>query len=384
MKIPVSLTVNGNRVEAEVEPRTSLADFLRDELRLRGTHIGCEQGVCGACTILIDGAPARSCLAFAAACDGLEVRTIEGFEEDATMATLREAFSREHGLQCGFCTPGMLIQARDIVQRLPGIDERRIRHELSGNLCRCTGYAGIVRAVKDVVAAGPPAIAAASPAPAAKPAVPPRFTPAGPSAPAASVAAAPAATVEESERQGGTRFEESFLVRHPPGIVWAAFADFPAVAACLPGAELTEHDGRSVKGRLRVKLGPIAAAFAGSAVVERDEVAMSGLARGAGSDNASRSRTRGELRYRVAAAGEGASRVTIAVAYDLQGPLAQFSRTGLAQDLGRRLVAEFAANLDARLSPGAAPDAPKAKPALSAGRLLWLALLDRLKALFAR
>src|SRR5436305_10288640 len=147
---PVSLTVNGRKVAAMVEPRTHLADFLREHCRLTGTHLGCEHGVCGACTVVLDGQPVRSCITFAIACEGQEVRTIEGFEADPLMERLREAFSREHALQCGFCTPGMLISAHDIVQRLPGADEGRIRRVLSGNLCRCTGYLGIVRAVRSV------------------------------------------------------------------------------------------------------------------------------------------------------------------------------------------------------------------------------------------
>ena len=129
--VPITLTVNGRALQALVEPRTHLADFLREHCRLTGTHLGCEHGVCGACTVLIAGATARSCLTYAVACDGLSIETIEGFDDDPTMADLREAFSREHGLQCGFCTPGMLISARDIVQRLPNADERRIRVELS-------------------------------------------------------------------------------------------------------------------------------------------------------------------------------------------------------------------------------------------------------------
>ena len=151
MKKTISLTVNGRAVSASVEPRTQLADFVREELLLTGTHIGCEHGVCGACTIEIDGAPARSCIAYAAACDGAQVRTIEGFDDDAVMAELREAFSAEHALQCGYCTPGMLVTARDIVLRLPDADEARIRTELAGNLCRCTGYVGIVRAIARVL-----------------------------------------------------------------------------------------------------------------------------------------------------------------------------------------------------------------------------------------
>jgi aerobic carbon-monoxide dehydrogenase small subunit len=149
----IGLTINGRRLDARVEPRMSLADFLRDQLLLTGTHLGCEHGVCGACTLMIDGAPARSCIAYAAACDGADIRTIEGFDDDPLMSELRAAFTAEHALQCGYCTPAMLITARDIVMRLPEADERRIRVELSGNLCRCTGYLGIVRAIQRVIAA---------------------------------------------------------------------------------------------------------------------------------------------------------------------------------------------------------------------------------------
>ena len=148
---PLSLMVNGKPVRATVEPRTHLADFLREELRLTGTNIGCEHGVCGACTVLIDGAPARSCIAFAVACEDADVRTIEGFDGDPVMKELREAFSAEHALQCGYCTPGMLVTARDIVMRLGDADEARVRLELAGNLCRCTGYVGIVRAILRVL-----------------------------------------------------------------------------------------------------------------------------------------------------------------------------------------------------------------------------------------
>src|SRR5688572_297342 len=148
---PVRLTVNDIRIVETMEPRTHLADLLREKLGLTGTHLRCEQGACGACTLLIDGQPARSCITYAVLCEGAEITTIEGLEHDSVMAALRQAFAAEHGLQCGFCTPGMLITARDIVMRLPDADERRIRLELSGNLCRCTGYVGIVNAVKAVL-----------------------------------------------------------------------------------------------------------------------------------------------------------------------------------------------------------------------------------------
>ncbi len=147
----ISITVNGKQASANVEPRTNLADFVREHLHLTGTNIGCEHGVCGACTIEVDGGPARSCIAYAVACDGATVRTIEGFGADVTMNALREAFSAEHALQCGYCTPGMLITARDIVLRLPDADDARVREELAGNLCRCTGYVGIVRAIRRVL-----------------------------------------------------------------------------------------------------------------------------------------------------------------------------------------------------------------------------------------
>jgi carbon-monoxide dehydrogenase small subunit len=155
-------------------------------------------------------------------------------------------------------------------------------------------------------------------------------------------------------------------------------ADFPTIAACLPGAELLEHDARTVKGRLNVKLGPMAASFAGSAAIERNDAAMTGSAKGAGGDAQSRSRTRADLSYSLKPEG-AATRVSVVVEYDLQGPLAQFSRSGLAQDLGRRIVGEFATNLNARLSGGSAPAA--AAP-LAAGTLFWSVVWARIKRLF--
>jgi carbon-monoxide dehydrogenase small subunit len=148
----VTLHVNGFPQSAIAEDRCSLADHLRDGLGLTGTHLGCEHGVCGACTVQLDGAPVRSCITLAAVCEGRAVHTIEGFDDDPVMGRLRAAFSAEHALQCGYCTPGMLITARDIVLRLPHADEARVRLELSGNLCRCTGYLGIVRAILGVLA----------------------------------------------------------------------------------------------------------------------------------------------------------------------------------------------------------------------------------------
>ena len=147
MRIPLSLTVNDEPVAAEIEPRTSLADFLRERLRLTATHLGCEHGVCGACTVLIDGKPARACIALAVTLDGAAVHTLEGLAGDPAMATIKAAFHQEHGLQCGFCTPGMLITAWDLLRIRPDADAETIRVGISGNLCRCTGYQGIVRSI---------------------------------------------------------------------------------------------------------------------------------------------------------------------------------------------------------------------------------------------
>ena len=143
----IRLRINGAEVADDVPPRLSLADYLRERRNLTGTHLGCEHGVCGACTILVDGEPVRACLSLAVACDGREVCTIEGFAGDPVMAALREAFHRHHGLQCGFCTPAMLITAHDLIRRGRAGSDAEIRQSLAGNICRCTGYTNIVTAI---------------------------------------------------------------------------------------------------------------------------------------------------------------------------------------------------------------------------------------------
>ena len=147
----VTLTINGTTMVSEIDPRMTLADFLRDQKRLTGIHLGCEHGVCGACTIIIDGEPARSCIIYAVSCDGSNIQTIEGSDDDPVILELQQAFTEYHGLQCGYCTPAMLMTARDIVTRLPDADEAQVRLELAGNICRCTGYSGIVRAILAVL-----------------------------------------------------------------------------------------------------------------------------------------------------------------------------------------------------------------------------------------
>jgi carbon-monoxide dehydrogenase small subunit len=377
MKKQIRLTVNGEPVEALVEPRTHLGDFLREELRLTGTHLGCEHGVCGACNVLLDGKPVRSCITFAVACEGREVRTIEGFDGDAMMNRLRAAFTQHHGLQCGFCTPGMLITSRDICTRLPDADEKRVRTELSGNLCRCTGYVGIVNAVKSVL--GEVATGAPAPAPAMATTPLPAFTPAAAAASAAPVAPASEAAVED--RKGLTRIEDSFVVPHAPDAVWKVLGDLQTTANCLPGAELLEHDERSARGRIKVKFGPMSAAFNGAATLERNDAGREALFRGAGTDSLSGSRARGDIAYRVTGEEGGrSSRVHVTLDYSLVGPLAQFSRSGLVKDFAGRLIAEFGRNLSARIgAPASAPPLPPAE--MKAGSMFLAVLWRRLVAL---
>jgi carbon-monoxide dehydrogenase small subunit len=146
----VRTTVNGTPLEADVEPRRLLADLLREDARLHGTHLGCEHGVCGACTVLVDGEPVRSCLMFAVQAEGADITTVEGLAADGELHPLQQAFHEHHALQCGFCTSGFLMSALHLLRERPDIeDEAEIRDALAGNLCRCTGYSNIVDAVRD-------------------------------------------------------------------------------------------------------------------------------------------------------------------------------------------------------------------------------------------
>jgi len=149
----VSVDVNGRRCEGMATPRTLLADFLRHELDFKGVHVGCEHAVCGACTILLDGLPARACTVYALQVDGASIETVEGLGEADALSPLQAAFQKHHALQCGFCTPGILMSAKAFLAECPTPDEQAVRNMLSGHLCRCTGYDGIVRAILDCAAA---------------------------------------------------------------------------------------------------------------------------------------------------------------------------------------------------------------------------------------
>jgi carbon-monoxide dehydrogenase small subunit len=380
--------LNGAPVEAEVEARTSLADFLRGQQHLTATHLGCEHGACGACTLLIDGAPARSCIVFTASLQGARVQTLEGLQEDPLMTEVREAFHAEHALQCGFCTPGMLVTVRDIASRFETIDEKRIRTELSGNLCRCTGYVGIVNAAQRVIREVPvelrmrkPATPPDEPVPVAAPdhAFPPAPKPA--SSLAAPVPVAAARTV--APHKGWSRVEDAFSIARAPDEVWRLFGDTARMAACLPAFQLEREEEGTIHGRMQVGFGPITAGFACAASHERDDAQHAGLIRGSGQDSRGGSRAKGQIGYRVASdpAAVGSTRVDITLEFQIQGPLAQFSRSGLVRSFASKMIAAFAQNLSASLGGGKPAGAG---PSASLGSTWWSMVRERIKRLFGR
>ena len=405
MNQPISLVVNGRSVQAVVEPRTHLADFVRDALRLTGTHLGCEHGVCGACTVLIDGAPMRSCIAYAIACDGADVRTIEGFDDDPLMEALRSAFTRYHALQCGYCTPGMLMTAYDIVRRVPGADEARVREELSGNLCRCTGYIGIVEAVRSVLATPAarddglsgahtnptaPILHTTNYLPATPDAalsVPPRdFDPATeaqklgirlPHSPPPSDMSSSSRPITAGREMAGDMTKDDLpsvtpRIHQPPGTagqhasgvkesigsehkltlamapnsLWHILKDIDTVVRCLPGASLTSPpDVDPVCLSMIVALGPMRARFEGSARVEFDDSRRTATIDGIGHDARTRSTSHGRIQLAVESSEAGDSVLTLRLAYTLRGPLAQFSRGAVVDAVIEQILEQFAANL---------------------------------------
>ena len=402
----IALTVNGRPVQAEVAPRTSLADFLREQLLLTGTHVGCEHGICGACTVAINGEIARSCITYAVVCDGAEVQTIEGFNDDALMARLRRAFTEEHALQCGYCTPGMLIAARDLVRRKPALTRSDIRTEMSGNLCRCTGYVGIINAIARVMAEQPPldqqapraANAWLGPAPgpvATTAASPARVSPAPvgreaplPPRPRPAIGELVRVTVGKIEEVDGTvRLAQSFVLEHSRDAVWQLMSEPQSVARAMPGAHLDgpPQNGR-ITGRLEVKLGPITASFAGEGTVEPFPAEFRQIIRGRGGDRSSGSRVTGSVDYRLfAISGDtsaAATRVDVVISYALTGLLAQLGRSNMARDLAQRLGEAFAQNIDAQLRNPAG--APVRQAQIGAISLLLQVVAARARAFFAR
>jgi aerobic-type carbon monoxide dehydrogenase small subunit (CoxS/CutS family)/carbon monoxide dehydrogenase subunit G len=385
----VRLSVNGTAVTLDVEPRLTLADALRHRLGLTGTHLGCEHGVCGACTVLVDGAAARSCLLFCVQMDGAEITTVEALGTPDDLHPLQEAFRRHHGLQCGFCTPGFLMSSYELLRDgADGLeDEAHLREELSGVLCRCTGYAGIVEAVRDVAAAHPGGL----PAPKAlgAPIIIHRSVP-----PVGEERALEVAGEVEPERAAARGVELSVPEGEPnetvdvattispgPDQAWELLRDLLKVSRCMPGVELEGEDGEDTySGRVRVHLGPMRLSFAGAArVLERDPERRMLRVLAAGRD-ASGSGVRADLTVSADAAEPGGGSIVRAHAkLYLSGRAAQFGRS-LAGDVSRQLFAEFGSCVERTLTTGEVSQPRQ----LAGGAVAWRMFRSRVRQLLQR
>lgn len=355
--LPVHLVVNGEAVDVLVSPRTQLAEILRDQLNLTATHLACEQGVCGACTVMVNNLPVRSCLTFAADCLDVQVETLEGWKDDKWMDRLRAAFTRNHALQCGFCTPGMLATARDLVVRLDSADEKRIRNELSGNLCRCTGYVGIVASIREVIeeriAETGTAIMSRAEHPLAARQGFTAFEPQFETEPVAVIAP----RGETSFEDGWTIIRRHVTLSHPVDAVWAHFADLPAITKCLPGAALADITGDAFTGYVSVRFGPIAARFEGNGRFMTQPANRSGSVSGHGKDRGGQSNVEGQLGFTVTDGATAAtSNVDILFRFHIDGRLGQFNRPELVNGLVDYILGEFVTNCDSVLSGGGVRD----------------------------
>lgn len=371
--VEIAMTVNGTDVRMSVPARVHLADVLREHLGLTGTHLGCEHGVCGMCTVLVDGAAARACLLFAVQCEGAEVLTVEGLGTPDEQHPLQQAFSAHHGLQCGFCTPGMLMSSYDLLDAGPdgtAIAPEELPEQMSGVLCRCTGYRGILAAVADVAAQHPDGL------PGPRNCAERTLVGRGGRQPTATQgdddAQGPAEVALPTEVQvsGGApsaTVEVRSELAAPIDKVWEVLDDFDKLARCLPGAELLEVlAGDRYRGRATVALGPVKLSFEGLAqIVEREPAdhRMRVLAQGA---DAGGSATQADIRLHAEPAPGGTVLRADAELF-LSGRIAQFGRA-LAGDVSRRLFEQFAAAVEETALTGRTSTVPGGPP--SALRLL--------------
>jgi carbon-monoxide dehydrogenase small subunit len=382
--VEVRLTVNGTPAVLNLPARVTLADALRDHLGLTGTHIGCEHGVCGMCTVLVDGEAARACLLFAPQADGAEIVTVEGLGRPDDLHPLQETFGRNHALQCGFCTPGFLMSSYDLLANQPEVTEEELPTELSGVICRCTGYRNILTAVKEARESYPDGLP--EPGNCARRALVGRAT--------GQAIAQPDETSPNADAALG-RPAEIVLPDGDPTIavhirteiavpvhkVWQVFDDAHRLARCLPGAELTEDlgDHRYV-GRARVSLGPIKLAFRGIAHIvehDRDGQRMRVLAQG---QDAGGAQTQADIVLRTELTGTGTTLHADAKVY-LTGRIAQFGRS-VAGDVSRRMFAQFAEAVADSATSGRAPDGPVKAP--GAMELVFASMVDRIRRIFRR
>jgi aerobic-type carbon monoxide dehydrogenase small subunit (CoxS/CutS family)/carbon monoxide dehydrogenase subunit G len=379
--VEVSLTVNGSPVTVSLPARTTLSDALRDHLGLTGTHVGCEHGICGMCTVLVDGDAARACLLFAVQLDGAEITTVEGLGRPDDLHPLQDAFGRHHGLQCGFCTPGFLMSSYDLLTHEPDVEREDLPSKLSGVLCRCTGYRGIVDAVDEVATTHRDGL----PGPgnchrrtlvgrtAAGATVPPTVE-----APADEGTVAEEGHPDEIALPGGEptiRIDVTSRLTSAPEDVARVFHDVRLLARCLPGAELTDDLGDDwYRGRARVALGPVKLAFHGMAhILEQSDQRI--RMNGQGKDTSGGGAQAG-ITMTAAPGDDGGTSLRATADVFLTGRIAGFGRS-LAGDVSRRMFADFARALDQAAS-GEEPDAAARPP--SAIALLWSTIVDRVRA----
>jgi aerobic-type carbon monoxide dehydrogenase small subunit (CoxS/CutS family)/carbon monoxide dehydrogenase subunit G len=357
-EVTTRLTVNGALVEITLPARVTLADALRDRLGLTGTHIGCEHGVCGMCTVLADGAAVRSCLMLACQADGAEITTVEGLGTASELHPLQESFGRHHALQCGFCTPGFLMSAYDLLSSDPPTSPDDLPAELSGVICRCTGYRNIVEAVAAVAGTRLPPPLGRAPRPDS--AQPPSSPPAGHPDRIVLPAGEPTAAVDLTRR-----------IPVPLPAVTAVLRDVELLARCLPGAELTADLGDDwYEGRARVTLGPVRLSFTGVAqLAERDDRRIRVLAQGG---EAASGQARADIALTVSPDGADTAVLQASARLYLTGRIASFGRS-LSGEVAARLFTEFAAAIERAASGGRQPDA--ARPA--GGLRLMAAVLAR-------
>ena len=377
--VDVTMTVNGSEVTLSLPARVTLSDALRDHLGLTGTHVGCEHGICGMCTILVDGQASRACLLFAVQLDGAEITTVEGLGRQDDLHPLQESFSKHHALQCGFCTPGFLMSSYDLLTHEPDVATEDLPEELSGVLCRCTGYRNIIDAVDDVAHAHRDGLP--GPGNCAQRTLVGR-TPAGAGAAGAAEAAEAAVPGDHPDEIALPTGEPTITVdvtsqlESAPAEVARVFNDIRLLARCLPGAELTDELGDDwYRGRARIALGPVRLSFDGMAhVLEKgnDRLVLKGQGKDTGGGSA-----QAEIVMSATPSGTGVSLHAEARVF-LTGRIASFGRS-LAGDVSRRMFEDFARGMD-RAAAGAEPDVSAKPPGAMA--ILVGALSDRARARF--
>ena len=381
--VDVNLTINGTEVALSLPARVTLSDALRDHLGLTGTHVGCEHGICGMCTVLVDGDAARACLLFAVQLDGAEITTVEVLGRPDELHPLQESFGRHHGLQCGFCTPGFLMSSYDLLTHEPEVQRDDLPTELSGVLCRCTGYRNIIDAVDEVAQdhrgslpgpgnCGQRTLVGRTSATSSAAAV----------VAESSLEEAPAERPQEIDLPAGDPAIDIDVISQltsGPNEVARVFGDIRLLARCLPGAELTDELGADwYRGRARIALGPMRMAFNGIAHIEEqsaDRIVM----KAQGKDTGGGAQARIVM---TAAAVDGSGTALQAEAQVfLTGRIAGFGRS-LAGDVSRRMFEEFARAVD-RAAAGEEEPTAGARPP-GAISLLLATIADRVRRFLRR